>query len=75
MNIEFDSELVYCDTTKIKSYGDKVSTNFQGKKVPKKCMIQMFVTDNVRFFCQSKTRKYCGFNNVCYVFSHIFLNP
>ena len=40
MNIEFDSEPVYRDNdkyikTKIKSYGDKVNTNFQGKKVPK----------------------------------------
>ena len=37
---EFDSEPVYGDSdkyikTKIKSYGDKVSTNFQGKRVPK----------------------------------------
>ena len=37
---EFDSEPVYGDNdkytkTKIKSYGDKVNTNFQGKKVPK----------------------------------------
>ena len=37
MNIEFDSEPVYGDNdkyikTKIKSYGDKINTNFQGKK-------------------------------------------
>ena len=37
---EFDSEPVYGDNdkyikTKITSYGDKVNTNFQGKKVPK----------------------------------------
>ena len=37
---EFDSEPVYDDndkyiTAKIKLYGDKVNTNFQGKKVPK----------------------------------------
>ena len=40
MDIEFDSETVYGDNdkyirTKIKSYGDKVNTNFQGKRVPK----------------------------------------
>ena len=40
MNIEFDSEPVYGDNdkyikTKIKMYEDRVSTNFQGKKVPK----------------------------------------
>ena len=41
LNIEFDSEPVYGDIdkyikTKIKMYGDRVNTNFQGKKVPKK---------------------------------------
>ena len=40
LNIEFDSEPVYGDVdkyikTKIKMYGDRVNTNFQGKKVPK----------------------------------------
>ena len=40
LNIEFDNELVYRDVdkyikTKIKMYGDRVNTNFQGKKVPK----------------------------------------
>ena len=39
MNIEFDSEPVYGDgdkyiKTKIKMYGGRVSTNFQGKNVP-----------------------------------------
>ena len=39
MNIEFDSQPIYGDNdkyikTKIKSYGDKVKTNFQGKKIP-----------------------------------------
>ena len=48
MNIEFDSEPVYGDNdkyikTKIKSYGYKVNTNFQGNKVlkeiaPYKCL-------------------------------------
>ena len=41
LNIECDSEPVYGDVdkyikTKIKMYGDRVNTNFQGKKVPKK---------------------------------------
>ena len=40
MNIEFDSEPVYGDNdksikAKINSYGDKVNTNFKGKKMPK----------------------------------------
>ena len=40
MNMEFDSEPVYGDNdkhikTKIKSYGDKVNTNFEGKIIPK----------------------------------------
>ena len=40
LNIEFDSEPVYGDVdkyikTNIKMYGDRVNTNFQGKKVPK----------------------------------------
>ena len=39
MNIEFDSEPIYDDNdkyikAKIKSYRDKVNTNFQGKKIP-----------------------------------------
>ena len=37
---EFDSEPVYGDNnkyikTKIKSYGDKANTSFQGNKIPK----------------------------------------
>ena len=40
MNIEFDREPVYGGNdkyikTKIKLYGDKVNTNFQGKNLPK----------------------------------------
>ena len=40
MNIEFDIEPVYGGNNKyikvkIKSYGDKVNRNFQGKKIPK----------------------------------------
>ena len=44
MNIKFDSEPVYGDNekyikTKIKSYGDKINTNFQSKKNTKrKCI-------------------------------------
>ena len=58
MNIEFDSEPVYGDNdkyikTKIKSYGDKVNTNFQGKKVPKenasyKCLSSIIVDSVIR---------------------------
>ena len=41
MNIKFDSEPAYGDNdkyikTKIKLYGDKVNTSFQGKKCQKK---------------------------------------
>ena len=61
MNIKFDKEPVYGDSdkyikAKIKSYGDKVNTNFQGKKVPNKnpctkwkSIIEVFVIDNARF--------------------------
>ena len=54
MNIDLDSEPVYGDNdkyikTKIKLYGDKINTNFQGKKNTKRrCIIQVFVIDNVR---------------------------
>ena len=51
LNIEFDSHPVYDDgdkyiKTKIKIYGDRVNTNFQGKKVSKenasyKCLLLM----------------------------------
>ena len=39
LSIEFNSEPVYGDVdkyikTKIKMYGDRVNTNFQGQKVP-----------------------------------------
>ena len=41
MNIEFDSEPIYGDNdkyikAKLKSNGDKVNTNFLGKRIPKK---------------------------------------
>ena len=52
MNTIFDSELVYGDNdkyikAKIKSYGDKANTNFQGKKIPNqnasyKCLLIFF---------------------------------
>ena len=40
MNIKFDSKPAYGDidkniNAKIKSYEDKINTNFQGKKIPK----------------------------------------
>ena len=48
MNKEFDSESVYGDNdkyikTKIKSYQDKVNTNFQGKKAPKENTSYKFI--------------------------------
>ena len=56
MIIEFDSERVYGDNdkyikAKIKSYGDKVNTNFLGRKIPKenasyKCLY-MIILDSV----------------------------
>ena len=57
---ECDSEPVYGDNdkyinTKIKSYGDKINTNFQGKKIPKEnASYKMFVIDYARFCYQSK---------------------
>ena len=58
LNIEFDSELVYGDVdkyikTKIKMYGDRVNTNFQGKKVPKenalyKCLSLIMLDSVIR---------------------------
>ena len=52
MNIEFNSEPVCGDNdkyikTKIKSHGDKVNINFQGKEsIKRKCIIQVFIVDN-----------------------------
>ena len=58
MNIEFDSEPVYGDNdryikTKMKLYGDKKNTNFQGKKIPKenasyKCLSLMMLGSVIR---------------------------
>ena len=56
LNIEFDSEPVYGDVdkyikTKMKVYGNRVNTNFQGKNVPKekpsyKCL-SLIMSDSV----------------------------
>ena len=67
LNIEFDSEPVYGDIdkyikTKIKTYGDKVNTNFQVQKVPKentsyKCisliMLDSVIRVNKKFYPQT----------------------
>ena len=66
MNVEFDSEPVYggndtCIKTKIKLYGDKVNTNFQGKQIPKenasyKClsliMLHSAIGANKKYYSQ-----------------------
>ena len=49
MNIELDSEPVFCDNdkyikVKINSYGDKVNTKFQDKRIPR---------DNASYKCLS----------------------
>ena len=55
MNIELNSEPVYDDNdkyikAKIKSYREKINTNFQGKKYNKRnCNIQVLVIDDARF--------------------------
>ena len=59
MKIEFDNEPVYGDNnkyikTKIKSYGDKVNTNFQGKKYQKKMHHTSAYLNNVKLCYQSK---------------------
>ena len=62
LNIKFDSEPVYGDndkyiTTKIKICDGNVNTNFEGKKNTKrKCIIQVFVSKNARFYCESKEK-------------------
>ena len=58
MNLKFDSEPVYGDNdkyikTKTKSYGYKINTNFQGKKIPKgkasyKCLSLMMLDSIIR---------------------------
>ena len=57
-NIKFDSEPVYgdndkCIKIKIKLYGDKINTNFRGKKVPKenasyKCLSLIMLDSVIR---------------------------
>ena len=55
INKKLGSELFYGGSdiymkTKIKSYGNKINTNFQGKKnTRRKCITKMFVIDNTRF--------------------------
>ena len=49
MNIEFDSEPVCSDDdiyikTKIKTYEDRVNTNFQGKKMPKENVLYKWLS-------------------------------
>ena len=67
MNTKFDSEPVYGKNdkyirTKIKLYGDKVNTNFQGKKMPKenapyKClsliMLDYVIKANKKYYPQT----------------------
>ena len=58
LSIELDSEPVYGDVdkyikTKVKMYGDRVNTNFQGKKVPKenasyKCISLIMLASVIR---------------------------
>ena len=59
MDIKFYSELVYGDNDKyikanIKINDDKVNTNFKGKSANRKCIIQMFVINNVLSLKQAK---------------------
>ena len=74
MNIEFDSEPVYGDVdkyikAKIKVEGDRVNTNFQGKKVPKQnasyksislIMLDSVIRVNKKYYPQTllEERKY-----------------
>ena len=67
MNIKFDNEAVYDDNdkyieAKLKSYRDKVNTDFQGNKIPKesascKClsliMLDSVVRANKRYYSQT----------------------
>ena len=64
MDKKFDSEPVYSDNNKyikrkIKSYGDKINTNFQDNEIPKenasyKClsliMLESFITANKKYY-------------------------
>ena len=67
LNIKFDSQPVYGDgdkyiKTEIKTYGDRVNTNFQGKKVPIEnasynclslIMLNSFIRANKKFYPQT----------------------
>ena len=67
LSIKFDSEPFYDDNdkhikTKIKLYGDKINTNFQGKKIPKenasyKClsviMLESVIRANKKYYPQT----------------------
>ena len=53
MNKKFDSDSVYDGSnkyikTKIKSYGDKINANFQGKKIAKKCLPLIMLDSVIR---------------------------
>ena len=53
MNIKFDSEPLYGDNdkyikTKMKMYDDRVNTNFQGKKIPKKNVLYKCLDNVIR---------------------------
>ena len=72
LSIEFNSEPVYGDVDKyikkkIKTYGDRVNTNFQGKKVPKenasyKCisliMLDSVIRVNKKYYPQTLLEEY-----------------
>ena len=67
MSTKYDSEPVYGDNdkhikAKIKLYGDEISTNFQGKKIPKenasyKCLslriLDSAITANKKYYPQT----------------------
>ena len=71
MNIKFDSGPIYGDNdkyieSKIKLYGDKVNTDFQGKKIPKEntsykrlslIMLDSAIRGNVKYYPQTLLEK------------------
>ena len=62
MNIKFDSEPVYGDNdkyikAKVKSYGDKVNTNFHGEKVPKENVSYQCLLLIMLDFCYQSKQK------------------
>ena len=72
MNIELDSKPVYDDNgkdinTKVKSYGDIINTNFQGKKVSKEnasynflsqIMLDFVIRVNKRYYPQTLLKEF-----------------